>query len=196
MYFRSKDSIKTGCVCSVKNSTSDFKYVSTSNNIISLIKPVKVNVLQNILNKINNPNENLESESIEQQITNKSTINLLIAEDNKINMLLTKTLVSKNFPNIKIHEANNGLEAVEISNDLNPEIILMDIQMPVMNGYEATKKIKKNNPSTIIIALTAGVITGEREKCMDIGMNDFIIKPIDKTQFENTILKWINTIKK
>ena len=180
----------------MQNSTSDFKYVSTSNNIISLIKPVKVNVLQNILNKINNPNENLESESIEQQITNKSTINLLIAEDNKINMLLTKTLVSKNFPNIKIHEANNGLEAVEISNDLNPEIILMDIQMPVMNGYEATKKIKKNNPSTIIIALTAGVITGEREKCMDIGMNDFIIKPIDKTQFENTILKWINTIKK
>jgi len=180
----------------MQNSTSDFKYVSTSNNIISLIKPVKVNVLQNILNKINNPNENLESESIEQQITNKSTINLLIAEDNKINMLLTKTLVSKNFPNIKIHEANNGLEAVEISNELNPEIILMDIQMPVMNGYEATKKIKKNNPSTIIIALTAGVITGEREKCMDTGMNDFIIKPIDKTQFENTLLKWINTLKK
>lgn len=180
----------------MQNSTSDFKYVSTSKNIISLIKPVKVNVLQNILNKINNPNENLESESIEQQITNKSTINLLIAEDNKINMLLTKTLVSKNFPNIKIHEANNGLEAVEISNDLNPEIILMDIQMPVMNGYEATKKIKKNNPSTIIIALTAGVITGEKEKCMDIGMNDFIIKPIDKTQFENTLLKWINTLKK
>lgn len=180
----------------MQNSTSDFKYVSTSKNIISLIKPVKVNVLQNILNKINNPNENLESESIEQEITNKSTINLLIAEDNKINMLLTKTLVSKNFPNIKIHEANNGLEAVEISNDLNPEIILMDIQMPVMNGYEATKKIKKNNPSTIIIALTAGVITGEKEKCMDIGMNDFIIKPIDKTQFENTLLKWINTLKK
>ena len=180
----------------MQNSTSDFKYVSTSKNIISLIKPVKVNVLQNILNKINNPNENLESESIEQQNTNKSTINLLIAEDNKINMLLTKTLVSKNFPNIKIHEANNGLEAVEISNDLNPEIILMDIQMPVMNGYEATKKIKKENPSTIIIALTAGVITGEKEKCMDIGMNDFIIKPIDKTQFENTLLKWINTLKK
>ena len=180
----------------MQNSTSDFKYVNTSKNIISLIKPVKVNVLQNILNKINNPNENLETESIEQQITNKSTINLLIAEDNKINMLLTKTLVSKNFPNIKIHEANNGLEAVEISNELNPEIILMDIQMPVMNGYEATKKIKKNNPSTIIIALTAGVITGEKEKCMDIGMNDFIIKPIDKTQFENTLLKWINTLKK
>ena len=180
----------------MQNSTSDFKYVNTSKNIISLIKPVKVNVLQNILNKINNPNKNLETESIEQQITNKSTINLLIAEDNKINMLLTKTLVSKNFPNIKIHEANNGLEAVEISNELNPEIILMDIQMPVMNGYEATKKIKKNNPSTIIIALTAGVITGEKEKCMDIGMNDFIIKPIDKTQFENTLLKWINTLKK
>jgi len=72
----------------------------------------------------------------------------------------------------------------------------MDIQMPIMNGYEATEKIRQENPETIIIALTAGIITGEREKCMDIGMNDFIIKPIDKTLFENALLKWINTIEK
>ena len=57
-------------------------------------------------------------------------------------------------------------------------------------------KIKSENKETIIIALTAGVITGEKEKCMDIGMNDFIIKPIDKNQFENTLLRWINSIKK
>ena len=68
--------------------------------------------------------------------------------------------------------------------------------MPIMNGYEATEKIRQENPETIIIALTAGIITGEREKCMDIGMNDFIIKPIDKTLFENALLKWINTIEK
>jgi CheY-like chemotaxis protein len=68
----------------------------------------------------------------------------------------------------------------------------MDIQMPVMNGYEASLRIKELHPKTIIIALTAGIIAGEREKCMDIGLNDFIVKPIDKTIFENTLIKWLN----
>jgi PAS domain S-box-containing protein len=190
-----KSNLKTTYLI-MQNSTSDFMHLNTSKNIFSIIKPVKSNVLQNILNKINNPFHKLKNEEKEQQYLNKSNINILIAEDNKINMLLTKTLISKKFPNIKILEAVNGLEAFETSSLLNPEIILMDIQMPVMNGYEATIKIKRENPETIIIALTAGIITGEKEKCMDIGMNDFIIKPIDKTQFENTLLKWINTLKK
>jgi len=180
----------------LQNSTSDFKHLNTSKNIFSIIKPVKAIVLQNILNKINNPSFKLENEANEQKSLNKSTATILIAEDNKINMLLTKTLISKKFPNITITEAANGQEAVEIASKLNPQIILMDIQMPIMNGYEATEKIRQENPETIIIALTAGIITGEREKCMDIGMNDFIIKPIDKTLFENALLKWINTIEK
>ena len=66
--------------------------------------------------------------------------------------------------------------------------------MPIMNGYEATIEIRKILPKTIIIALTAGVITGEKEKCIDIGMNDFIIKPIEKNIFEETIIKWVNDI--
>lgn len=70
----------------------------------------------------------------------------------------------------------------------------MDIQMPVMKGFEATKEIRKMNPKAIIIALTAGAIAGEKEKCLDFGMNDFILKPIDKTVFDNTILKWIKTL--
>lgn len=180
----------------LQNSTSDFKHLNTSKNVFSIIKPIKISVLQNILNKINNPNKKLKNQFLENQFLNKRKINLLIVEDNKINMLLTKTLITKKFPNITITEATNGLEAVEIASQLNPQIILMDIQMPVMNGYEATEKIRQGNPSTIIIALTAGIITGEKEKCMDIGMNDFIIKPIDKTQFENALLKWINTIEK
>ena len=180
----------------MQNSTSDFNHLNTSKNILSIIKPVKISVLQNILNKINNPKDQSESRHKEQKTLNDSKINILIAEDNKVNMLLTKTLILKSFPNITIHEAINGLEAFEMSKKINPEIILMDIQMPVMNGYEATNKIKSENKETIIIALTAGVITGEKEKCMDIGMNDFIIKPIDKNQFENTLLRWINSIKK
>ena len=63
-----------------------------------------------------------------------------------------------------------------------------------MNGYEATTEIRKTNPNTIIIAITAGIITGEKEKCLEIGMNDFIIKPIDKILFETTLIKWINSL--
>ncbi|WP_320815855.1 PAS domain S-box protein [Flavobacterium sp.] len=180
----------------MQKSTTNITYLNGDKNIYSLIKPVKAVVLQNILNKINNPDSKLQHEAKEQQNLNKSTAKILIVEDNKINMLLTKTLISKSFPNVKILEAINGLEAVEMTKESNPEIILMDIQMPIMNGYDATKEIKKANPSTVIIALTAGVISDEREKSMDIGMNDFIIKPIDKTLFENTLLKWINTLKK
>lgn len=180
----------------MQNSTADLNLLHKSKNILSIIKPVKVNVLQNILNKLNNPIIQQENKPEEDTFINNSKLKILIAEDNKVNMLLTKTLISKSFPNSTVYEAINGLEAVEKTQKINPDIILMDIQMPVMNGYEATIKIKQENKNIIIIALTAGIITGEKEKCMDLGMNDFIIKPIDKSQFENTLLNWINTIKK
>ncbi|MEI7510476.1 MAG: ATP-binding protein, partial [Flavobacterium sp.] len=118
---------------------------------------------------------------------------ILIVEDNKINMLLAKTLVKKTLPNGTIFEAENGKEAVEKFNVLNPDLILMDIQMPIMNGYEATKEIRntKKGKQVPIIALTAGIIAGEREKCLDLGMNDYESKPITIETFEKLISKWI-----
>src|SRR5690606_33677650 len=113
---------------------------------------------------------------------------------NKINLLLTKTLVLKSFPFAKIFEAENGLEAVRLYQSENPDLVLMDIQMPIMNGYEATNEIRKINPKATIIALTAGAIAGEKEKCMDMGMNDFILKPIDKSLFDTTLIKWTNKL--
>ncbi|KIX20999.1 hypothetical protein SY27_09480 [Flavobacterium sp. 316] len=180
----------------MQNSTSDFIASKNFNNIQNIIKPLKIHVLQNYLNKINNPIKR----NVKEKLINKESlinkISILVVEDNKVNMLLTKTLINRNFSNIIIHEANNGLEAIEIFKNTSPEIILMDIQMPVMNGYETTEEIRKINSEVIIIALTAGVITGEKEKCLDIGMNDFILKPIDKELFENTLIKWINTLQK
>jgi PAS domain S-box-containing protein len=178
----------------MQNVTSSFIINENLKNkkYFSVIKPIKINVIQNILNKINNPAAIAKQNELTKSTKNKSRASLLIVEDNKINMLLTKTLVQKSFPNLTISEATNGLEAVELFNTNVFDIVLMDIQMPVMNGYEASLRIKELHPKTIIIALTAGIIAGEREKCMDIGMNDFIIKPIDKTIFENTLIKWLN----
>jgi CheY-like chemotaxis protein len=69
----------------------------------------------------------------------------------------------------------------------------MDIQMPEMNGYEATEEIRKidNQKDTPIIALTAGTIVGEKEKCLQAGMNDYIPKPIEKENLKKNISKWI-----
>ena len=179
----------------MQNSTSDFSAKSYHKNIENIIKPIKISVIQNFLNKSKHERAVVEEKKSVDNFSNFKT-KILIVDDNKINMLLTKTLLKNKFPKSKLFEASNGLEAIEICNKTNPELIFMDIQMPIMNGYEATLEIRKTHPKTIIIALTAGIITGEKEKCIDIGMNDFIIKPIDKNLFEEIAIKWINSIDK
>ena len=112
-----------------------------------------------------------------------------IVEDNKINMLLAKTLVKQILPNAEIIELQNGKEALEKTESLRPDLILMDIQMPIMNGYESTAAIRKlpDSQQIPIIALTAGTVLGEKEKCLEFGMNDYIPKPIDKEMLEKII---------
>ncbi len=114
---------------------------------------------------------------------------IFIVEDNKINMLLAKTLVKQILPNAQIIELENGKEAFEKVQTLIPDLILMDIQMPVMNGYESTLAIRQlpNTANIPIIALTAGTVIGEKEKCLENGMNDYIPKPIDKELLEKII---------
>lgn len=120
-------------------------------------------------------------------------VNILIVEDNKINMLLVKTLVKKIVPNCNIIEAFDGRQAVKKFLNEKIDMILMDIHMPIKNGYEATTEIRKFNTSKRIpiIALTAGVFNGEKEKCLASGMNDFLSKPIIKKDLENILLKWL-----
>ncbi|QOG93154.1 PAS domain S-box protein [Flavobacterium columnare] len=121
---------------------------------------------------------------------------ILIVEDNKINMMLAKTLLRKIVPHVIIFEAENGIVGVEQYAQNAPDLILLDIQMPLMNGYEVSLEIRKIDKKIPIIALTAGTIKGEREKCLEVGMNDYISKPIDKEFFETTIFKWLNINKK
>ena len=158
----------------------------------SIIKPLKHEALQNFINQ--NYSETKQPTKNTKEDISLHSPSILIVDDNKINMLLTKTLIRNKVPSSIIYEAKNGKEAVDLALEKNPDIIFMDIQMPIMNGYEATSEIRKTNPNTIIIAITAGIITGEKEKCLEIGMNDFIIKPIDKILFETTLIKWINSL--
>ena len=160
-----------------------------------LLKPFKIDALQKELNNLKNVNQ-VEIVQLVQNVEfdNFKKIKILIVEDNKVNMLLTKTLILKQFKNATIIEAENGEEAVQKYIKQNPNLTLMDIQMPIKKGYEAAEEILNMNPKAIIIALTAGIFTGEREKCLEIGMVDFVVKPLDKELFDSKLLKWIKTL--
>ena len=95
-------------------------------------------------------------------------------------------------PNASIYEALNGKLGLEKCREINPDIVLLDIQMPILNGYETAQEIRQFNTQVPIIALTAGTIKGEKEKCIEVGMNDYISKPIIKDTFENMLEKWLN----
>ena len=118
---------------------------------------------------------------------------ILLVEDNKINMLLAKILVKKHLPNCILYEAQDGNEAVSIFENEDVDLILMDIQMPNKNGFEATKEIRllEKESEIPIIALTAGIMTGEKEKCFESGMNDFLAKPIIKKDLEKILNSWL-----
>jgi two-component system sensor histidine kinase/response regulator len=120
-----------------------------------------------------------------------SPAHILLAEDNKINQKLVKEMLNKAGHKVDIVE--NGKEAVEKVNAATYDLVLMDLQMPEMDGVEAAQLIKKKGFSDLpIIALTASVFRKDRERCLEIGMCDFIPKPLKQTELLRTISKWID----
>ena len=136
-------------------------------------------------------NEARKMKEIHPLFTNPTKV--LIVEDNTINMFLAKTLVKKMLPNGTIYEAFNGAEAIEQFKNNPLDLILMDVQMPIKNGYEASTEIRilEKKSRIPIIALTAGIMLGEKEKCFEFGMDDYLSKPIIYNELEAVLKKWI-----
>lgn len=163
-----------------------------------LVKPVKIRQLFHTLSNLSSKREETKDAEEELCSGNKDfreerPVNVLVAEDHKINMLLVKSMLSKILPNINLIEAANGREAVTEYQRAVPDIVFMDIQMPEKNGYEATREIRQleNGKRVPIIALTAGTVVGEREKCIEAGMDDYLTKPVLKDTLEDAIRKWL-----
>jgi len=132
----------------------------------------------------------------EPEVTTRTTsrrLKFLVAEDNPINKILISTIIRKFAGQATILEANNGQEAVDLYKKELPDIVLMDIQMPVLNGYEATRMIRSLYPDkhVPIIALTAGNLKGERERCLEAGMDDFVPKPFVEQDVLLVLEKWL-----
>ncbi len=157
-----------------------------------LYKPVKFNDIRTVFEQsFNKDIGNTQTDTLAIQKTTKSLktkryVNILIVEDVEVNRLLIRTYVTKMLENVVIYEAINGQEAVKMYQANPIDLILMDIQMPVMDGLEATRHIRKLEQNraihTPIVALTAGALQQEKEKAYQAGLDVFITKPVDYSE--------------
>jgi len=124
----------------------------------------------------------------------KRTARILLAEDNMVNQKIALRLLEKS--GLSADLARNGREAVEATQKGRYDLILMDCQMPEMDGFEATMEIRRLEQATShhtpIVALTANAMAGDRERCLDCGMDDYVSKPFDVKTLQGLITRWLN----
>jgi CheY-like chemotaxis protein/HPt (histidine-containing phosphotransfer) domain-containing protein len=118
---------------------------------------------------------------------------VLLAEDNSVNQMVAKAMLAK--LGVQVEIANNGEEAIAMLAAKNYDLVLMDCQMPVMDGYQATaaiRQIEADSPRHLaIIALTANAMEGDRNKCLEAGMDDYLAKPYTLAQLESMLARWL-----
>ncbi len=115
--------------------------------------------------------------------------NILVAEDNQANQILVKTLLEK--VGLQVTLANDGLEAVEKATVGDFDLIFMDMQMPNMNGYEATRVLRKKKIKIPIVAFTAHAMCGDKQKCQQAGCDDYLPKPVDRKKLIEILVLYL-----
>jgi CheY-like chemotaxis protein len=120
---------------------------------------------------------------------------ILLVEDNQINVVVAKGLIELHGPTVEV--AEHGEIALEMLKKHDYDMVFMDCQMPVMDGYECTRRIREDSsglfdPEIPIVAMTANAMRGDREKCLESGMNDYLAKPVDTIGIHQALLKWVS----
>jgi signal transduction histidine kinase/CheY-like chemotaxis protein len=115
---------------------------------------------------------------------------VLLVEDNRMNIMVAEKFLKK--WNLEVDIAMNGLEGVNCAKSHEYDLVLMDLQMPIMDGYTASKSIREFNPSIPIIALTASALLKVQQEVKAAGMNDFITKPFDPEELKKKLISFIN----
>jgi PAS domain S-box-containing protein len=163
-----------------------------------LVKPVKQLQLSDIIVTILNQ-KSMQRKGKSVPIVTRHTlaeqkhqkVRILVVEDNLMNQKLAVTIMQK--AGYGVDAVENGIEAIEALKRSAYDLVFMDVQMPEMDGYEATKAIRRmerENRYTPIIAMTAHAMKGDREKCLSAGMDDYIAKPLDLPEVVRSIEKW------
>jgi polar amino acid transport system substrate-binding protein len=162
-----------------------------------LIKPVSSSTLLDMTVQVMDKDytrigvKKVTKEEMKMDITKLRGAKILLVEDNEINQELAMEVLKD--AGLEVRLESNGKDAIDALNEEEFQCVLMDCQMPIMDGYEATAFIRENPKfsSLPIIAMTANAMEGEREKCLTAGMNDHISKPIDINKMYKTLMEWI-----
>ncbi|MCX6277115.1 MAG: response regulator [Bacteroidetes bacterium] len=168
-------------------------------NIAYLTKPVKQSVLfDSIITLMGVTEAKIEKKDARQGYSNLSRLQsfpegtrILLAEDNLINQRVTTSLIKKT--NIAVDVASDGEEAIHALQHIHYKLVLMDVQMPKMDGITATRHIREKlrMEDIVIIAMTANAMKGDREKCLEAGMNDYLSKPINPNELFSKLMNWL-----
>jgi two-component system sensor histidine kinase/response regulator len=163
-----------------------------------LLKPVRQSNLRNILEYSLGLRKKTEKRGRGRQVEDMVVfdqplppINILVVEDNLLNQKMIRTYLSRQGHQVDI--CNNGAEAVQTAKDKEFDLIFMDVQMPIMDGLEATRIIRElegKNQHTPIIAMTAYALQGDSQRCLEAGMDDYVSKPLDTKRLHQVMRKW------
>ena len=158
-----------------------------------LNKPVKRSILMECLLRVlgkrqAGPGAIITGRSLAE--AGKRVARLLVVEDNQVNMMVMKGILAK-LGYTQIDSAYDGQQAVDMLGQGQYDLILMDCQMPKMDGYDATRRLREQGIVTPIIAMTAHTLSGDREKCLDAGMDDYLSKPISIVKLTACLDQWL-----
>lgn len=158
-----------------------------------LLKPIKSDELYQTLRRaIQQNKEELGQAKANLSLPTESYgrgIRVLLADDNAVNMALNVRMMASIMPDANLTEVSNGADAIQACEEVHFDLILLDVQMPEVDGIEATKQIRqmKQYQDTPIIGITAGNVSGEKERCLEAGMSDFLAKPIRQKDLFNAL---------
>ncbi len=188
----------TRCILVTAHGRQSFGWLRKQPGVADLIlKPVNASLLldsmANLLgaDQIHRASKQSHIQDYCQQLASIAGARVLVAEDNMINQQVALELLEKR--GMRVTLANNGWEAVEYLKEETFDLMLCDIQMPIMDGYQATEQIRQQLAlaELPIVAMTANAMTGDKERCLEAGMNEHISKPVDPDTLTESLIRWI-----
>lgn len=145
----------------------------------------------------NTPLDDSESEDSDSVTANskgtplRSGMKALVAEDNRVNQMVIEAMLDG--LGCEVMVTDNGAAALDAMEKQNFDIIFMDCQMPIMDGFKATSAIRERGESVPIVAVTANALASDRDRCLSAGMNDFLTKPFASESLEQMLIRWVGT---
>ena len=157
-----------------------------------LTKPYKFSQLNEVISDLLGVKYYGTEQNYDDLDVSAKNMRILLAEDNPVNQIIAKKVFEKMGCSVEV--AENGLEAIQKLKKDKHDILFMDCQMPILDGYDATKRIRQEHEysDVPIIAMTANALAGDRDKCLEIGMDDYLSKPIVADQIDAVLTKWRN----